>query len=152
MKRRKNLTNPPVVVPWLRRDQWYRFCEVFAGEDPLPSSYDEWLEDNQVAASGTCMNGAKVRRVEIDVEGLVAWCKAQNRVVDPLSMMLFASAVAYSHDHPDTRSRPGQSPRLPPKFVAKTIQLGAFGPKVTFYTVDESAGESPAEEPPVTVH
>ena len=92
------LRKPPTLTPWLQRDQWTRFCEVFAGDDPLPPSFDCWLTDSQNMALEMTRAGFNVRRVEIDVEAMVKWCNRRGRVVDPLSMMLFASAIADGGD------------------------------------------------------
>jgi hypothetical protein len=144
----------PMRTPWLKRDQWSRFCEVFAGEDKLPPSYEVWLEDSQRAAVDMTMAGFAVRRVEIDVEDLVAWCAAEDRIVDPVAMMLFASAVdtedPQEDDHrteggkPGRQASPGARPesrrRMPGpsgKRVRKRVNINGPNSQWTIHVMDD---------------
>ena len=121
---------PPVTrTPWLRRDQWDLFCSVYAGDD-LPPSYGAWLETNQQALLDMATAGIQVRRVTIDVEQLIAWCKQRGRPVDPLSMMLFSGVVDGSGEDP---SDPAPDPSSFEKIAE--LEPPAEGlPRISFYS------------------
>ena len=69
-------------IAWYRREQWSRLREVSADRDRLEDSYDNWLEIAQKAILDTTHTALSPRRVDIDVEDLVAWCRAAGRPVD----------------------------------------------------------------------
>jgi len=124
----------PTRTPWLRRDQWDLFRRVFAGDDELPASYDEWLRGSQDAVLQWTAAGFHIKRVEIDVEQLVAWCRRQRRPVDALAMMLFSGEVDLAGSSTDLPDSP------PARFMKRTEhRFGAGDSEVRFsiYTPEQ---------------
>jgi hypothetical protein len=67
---------------WYRRDQWDRLLEISSDRDELEDTYEEWqlmAEDNLRKLS---QHGYAIRKVDIDVEEPLSWCKLNHRSVD----------------------------------------------------------------------
>ena len=69
-------------VAWYRRQQWDRLLEISSDRDELENTYDEWKAMADENFSILVQKGYVLRKIEIDVEELLRWCKLQNRPVD----------------------------------------------------------------------
>jgi hypothetical protein len=78
------------VTPWLRRDQWDRFCSVYADRHELPASYDEWLHSAQRSFVAFTQAGFDVRRVDVDLDLLISWCRRHRKRLDAKALTYFA--------------------------------------------------------------
>ncbi len=117
-------------TPWLRRDQWELFCRVYADKQHLPRSYDDWLQLNQRGVIEMSAAGFKVRRVEIDVEQLIEWCRRHNRPVDSMAMMEFSTEV-------DPETPPGENPMTGQRRTDHELQIGGTKFTLTVLSPDD---------------
>lgn len=76
-------------VAWYRRDQWQRLREVSADVDELEEEYDEWLQGAQRHIE-RLPRGLGVKKIDVDVDELVDWCKSKGRPVDATARSVFA--------------------------------------------------------------
>jgi hypothetical protein len=71
-----------VGVAWYRPEQWQRLRQISADVEQLEESYYEWLS----IASGSFRQlqelGFNMRKVDVDVEDLLEWCKQRGRPLD----------------------------------------------------------------------
>jgi hypothetical protein len=82
-KRKKNdSVNAILGAAWYRRQQWDRLLEISSDRDELENTYDEWKAMAEENLSILAQQGYVLRKIDIDVEELLRWCKLQNRPVD----------------------------------------------------------------------
>jgi hypothetical protein len=72
-------SNPITGLAWYRREQWPLLREEAADSEVLEETYEDWLSIAQKAVLDLAREGVRAERVEIDVEELLAWCRANNR-------------------------------------------------------------------------
>ena len=82
-------------IAWYSSDQWERLRHVVSDPGNLEDTYEEWLSIAEKALQDYAKTGAKIRRVHIDVEELVAWCKSKNIPLNGASRSEFASEKLY---------------------------------------------------------
>lgn len=66
---------PIVGIAWYRKDQWDELLRVSEDRSKLEASYGEWLFEAQTVSRRLRDRGLEVRRVDVDVEDLVRWCR-----------------------------------------------------------------------------
>jgi hypothetical protein len=79
-----------------------RLLEVSADRDDLEESHAEWAAHANRVMRQLDRSGTRVRRVIIDLDELIAWCKAEGRPVDGASRADFVSMKVGQ----ETRSEP----------------------------------------------
>jgi hypothetical protein len=77
-------------IAWYRRDQWTRLRNLAVDSDNLEESYEEWLTGAQRTLVEMAASGVRARRVDIDVETLVQWCKVERRPLDSAARAAYA--------------------------------------------------------------
>jgi hypothetical protein len=69
-------------IAWFRPEQWQRLRDVSDDVDQLEATHADWLLQATRMLKKLQRNGIAVRKVDVDVEDLVAWCNAAGRRVD----------------------------------------------------------------------
>jgi hypothetical protein len=77
-------------VAWYSRYQWERLRQIAADPENLDDTYEEWKASAKKALRDMEKLGTVTRKVNIDVEELVAWCKFQNLPIDGTARSAFA--------------------------------------------------------------
>ena len=74
-------SSPEVVlgIAWFRPDQWDLLRSVSADPEVLEPTYDEWEKLARRTIHDLAREGILARKVDVDVERLQDWCKAQQR-------------------------------------------------------------------------
>ena len=72
----------PLAVAWYRESQWARLRELSADRDKLASTFAGWRAYAERMSEEMTARGHKLQRIEVDVEKLWAWCRAQGRPLD----------------------------------------------------------------------
>jgi hypothetical protein len=67
---------------WYRADQWDRLCEISVDGEKLEETHAEWMASAEESLREMRNMGMRVDKVEVDVEELLAWCKARQLDVD----------------------------------------------------------------------
>ncbi len=80
---------------WYRAEQWERLREVAVDRDGLGETYEEWAANAERAIREMRRAGIYAEKVEVDVEELLAWCRAQNRDVDGGARAQYAGEVLH---------------------------------------------------------
>ena len=78
-------------VAWYRAEQWPRLPEVSVDSSELERTYDEWqaMATNRLAELARA--GVWARKVDVDVDELVEWCRSEGRQVDGAARAAFAA-------------------------------------------------------------
>jgi len=78
-------------IAWYRRDQWARLRELAADADRLEEEFEDWLAGAQKTIVRMTTTGGRVRRVDIDLDDLVRWCRHEGRPLDSAARAAFAA-------------------------------------------------------------
>ena len=86
MKRRKSEISVPagsqVGIAWFTCEQWQRLTEIADDRNELDETFERW-ERNALSALYTLHSkGHSVRKVMVDVDTFVAWCRGRRRRAD----------------------------------------------------------------------
>lgn len=94
-EKKEGLAKPGVVAgcAWYRAEQWERLREISVDRDRLEDTYEEWLIDAQKGLQHMQEAGMSVEKVEVDVEELLAWCRAHNQDVDGKARAAYAAEM-----------------------------------------------------------
>ena len=90
-KRKRNSDNTVDTVlgiAWYTQDQWKLLTQVVSDPGNLEDTYGEWLYNAKKALRNYTVPGTKIRRVHIDVDELVTWCKSKNLPVNGTSVQI----------------------------------------------------------------
>jgi hypothetical protein len=99
MARRKSQrsrgTGPSVVVGigWYDVAQWTKLKQVAVDAAELDESHEAWQRNAERTERELSRQGLVIRRVPIDVDTLVAWCRARDKPVDGTSRAEYTSEV-----------------------------------------------------------
>jgi hypothetical protein len=83
---------------WYRADQWERLREISVDRDNLVETYEEWVADAERALRDMRQVGMHAEKVDVDVEALLAWCRAHNREVDSEARAHYAAEMLRRRD------------------------------------------------------
>ena len=80
-----------VGIAWFRPDQWLLLRSLAADADILEPTHAEWEKLARKTVRDLAHQGILARRVDVDVERLQAWCKAQGRPLDASARAVYAT-------------------------------------------------------------
>jgi len=69
-------------LAWYSREGWERLRELAVDRDRLDDSFEAWERGAQAAIAELAAMGRMVRKVSIDIEALLAWCRNQRKPPD----------------------------------------------------------------------
>ena len=78
-------------VAWYRREQWNRLLEISTDRDKIGNTYEEWEANAEKGLRMAARPGVVLRKVDIDVEELLKWCRSQGRPVDGAARSIFTA-------------------------------------------------------------
>jgi hypothetical protein len=85
---------PPVVgIALYDSAQWTKLKQIAADTVQLDDTFEEWKRNVERTERQLAADGMVVRRVPIDVDALVAWCRAQNKPVDGAARAEYTSRI-----------------------------------------------------------
>lgn len=71
-----------VGFAWFTREQWQRLTEVVDDRNELDDTFEQWERNALTTLHDLESRGHSVRKVLVDVETLVAWCRVRGRRID----------------------------------------------------------------------
>src|SRR5439155_4621072 len=88
------LRKPEIVagIAWFRADQWQLLRSLSTDADELEKRYEEWVAIAEKTVQDLASQGVFVRKVEVDVNELQAWCWAQKPPLGPSARAQCAAA------------------------------------------------------------
>ena len=78
-------------VAWYRPEQWARLVEICSDAAVLDGSYEAWLHNATARFDEYTAAGWRLKRVDVDVEQLLAWCLVRGRPVDGQARSAYAA-------------------------------------------------------------
>jgi hypothetical protein len=85
-------------IAWYRREQWARLREVSVDGASLDERYDDWRRRAEGNLRELRGSGVTIRRVDVDVDELLRWCRASGRAVDgPARAAFVAQRLRAAH-------------------------------------------------------
>ena len=84
---------PVVGIAWYDSAQWTKLKQIAADTEQLDDTHEEWKRNVERTERQLAADGMVVRRVPIDVDALVAWCRSQNKPVDGASRAEYTSRI-----------------------------------------------------------
>lgn len=77
-------------LAWYSREQWAYLKQVSADSAQLEDSFDEWEENAETAIQKFIAQGMQIRKVKVDVNQLVKWCKKRKIPIDSAARSQYA--------------------------------------------------------------
>jgi hypothetical protein len=65
-------------IAWYKRDQWQLLLDIAEDKDKLPLTWEKWREITLNLIKGYKERGLDVKKVKIDIEDLIKYCKKNN--------------------------------------------------------------------------
>jgi hypothetical protein len=92
--KRKQGGSPQIVgVAWYYTDQWDRLLDVASDRETLEDHHEDWLRSAENAMFEFKRIGLSPKKVYVDIEKLIEWCKSENRPVDSSARAVFVSKL-----------------------------------------------------------
>ena len=79
-------------LAWYSREAWERLREIADDRDKLDDTYEDWQQQALTMIHDLEAVGRQIRKVPIDIEALVAWCRERKCRID---MAARAEYVSY---------------------------------------------------------
>jgi hypothetical protein len=94
-RRRSRKPGLPAVVgiAWYDSVQWAKLKQVAADAERLDDTHEQWQRNAERTERQLETEGLVLRRVPIDVDALVAWCRTQNRPVNGEARAEYTSRI-----------------------------------------------------------
>ena len=78
-------------VAWYRAEQWPRLLDVSIDRSELERTYAEWQAVATKGLADLARAGVQARKVDVDVDALVEWCRSESRPVDAAARAAFTA-------------------------------------------------------------
>jgi hypothetical protein len=88
-----------VALAWYDAAQWAKLKQVAEDADNLDDSHEAWRRNAEKFERELRQKGIEIQRVAIDVDALVAWCRAQKKPINGEARSAYAAHVAASMHH-----------------------------------------------------
>ena len=69
-------------LAWYSRETWERLREIADDRDKLDDTYEDWQRQALTMIHDLEVVGQQIRKVPIDIEALVAWCRERKCRID----------------------------------------------------------------------
>ena len=93
-----DLPSPVVGIAWFRPDQWELLRALSVDADTLEQTHAEWEKLARRTMRDLAREGVILRRVDVDVNELRAWCIAEQRPLDGSARAAYAVALLRRDD------------------------------------------------------
>ena len=81
-KRNQTSNDVELGLAWYSRESWMRLREVADDAHALDGTYEAWERGALQAIRGAETVGRHLRKVPIDIDSLISWCREHNRRID----------------------------------------------------------------------
>jgi hypothetical protein len=85
-----------VGIGWYDAAQWAKLKQVAVDAAELDESHDAWQRNAERTERQLAQRGLVIRRVPVEVDALVAWCRARDKPVNAASRAEYTSEVLRS--------------------------------------------------------
>ena len=78
-------------LAWYTREGWKRLRELADDRDALDDTFEDWERGALGAIRELESAGRKIRKVPIDIDALVVWCRERGRALDSAARAEYVS-------------------------------------------------------------
>jgi hypothetical protein len=71
-----------IGIAWYRPEQWSMLRALSSDPEVLERTHAEWLAGVAKTMEALRQQGISVKKIDIDVQELSAWCQSRDRVMD----------------------------------------------------------------------
>jgi hypothetical protein len=82
-----------VGIAWYDATQWAKLKEVAADPDHLDETHEAWQRIAEHTLQQLSAEGLVIRRIPINVDALVQWCRANQKVIDGNARAEYTSLI-----------------------------------------------------------
>lgn len=79
-----------VALPWYHRTDWQKLHAAFADRDAISPCYDSWKQRALAREQRWRDDGYRVRRIVVEPDDFIAWCRENRRQPDHASRRAYA--------------------------------------------------------------
>lgn len=90
-------------LAWYRAEQWARLLDVAVDRSTLERTHDQWQAVATKALADLARAGVRARKVEVDVDELVEWCRSEGRPIDGAARAAFVAVKLRHSDEGQTK-------------------------------------------------
>jgi hypothetical protein len=87
-----------LIVPWFTAESWPKMCEAAADRSNLFDTFEEFERSVTASVDDAIAKGQPVEKIQIDVDALIAWCKAEGRPLDGKARQMFGLLSVVERD------------------------------------------------------
>lgn len=87
----KKVDGRTIGLAWYTRESWQRLVEVADDRETLHASFEDWKRQAVATALQLAGAGADYRKVYLDVDALVTWCRERGRPVNSAARAAYTS-------------------------------------------------------------
>ncbi len=80
-----------IAIAWYKRDEYDKLLRVIIDKDSMPLNYDTWFEIATVAIEDLKNQGFDVKKIVVDVDELIEWCRVMKKENTAKNRALFVS-------------------------------------------------------------
>ena len=80
-----------IGIAWFQPESWERLKKIADDRAHLADSYDEWKKKANSTLGEIRAAGNIAKRVNVDIDELLRWCKAQKKQVNSAARAQFVS-------------------------------------------------------------
>ena len=106
MKRRRErfrvAGDAQLALAWYTRETWARLREVADDDQALDGTFEEWERGALAAIRDLEFVGQRVRKVPIDIDALVSWCRERHRRIDSAARAEYVTYLSGTLRQPRT--------------------------------------------------
>ena len=92
-------------LAWYSRETWERLREIADDRDKLDDTYEDWQRQALTMIHDLDVVGRQIRKVPIDIEALVAWCRERKCRIDAAARAEYVSCLLRQAEKAGERSR-----------------------------------------------
>jgi len=85
-----------IGLAWFTRDAWHHLVAVADDREALDDMFEEWERTALAAIQNLETLGRRTRKVPIDINALVTWCRQNNRRIDSAARADFVTHLLQS--------------------------------------------------------
>jgi hypothetical protein len=82
-----------VGIAWYDATQWAKLKEVAVDPDQLDETHEAWQRTAERTLQQLSAEGLVIRRIPINVDALVQWCRANQKVIDGKARAEYTSLI-----------------------------------------------------------
>jgi hypothetical protein len=80
-----------IGIAWYRKEQWILLRQTIENPNDIENTYEEWLDKAMELKRTIEASGLTTEEVDIDIPGVITWCKKNNKPINSNSISEYAA-------------------------------------------------------------